>query len=485
MSTIWQQLLALDARYNGYRTPNNIQFKTLYIRRRSQLLRELCLTDKDAVIRKRYLSLRYAALSSRYGGAVLFDSRKNNNLQRKIHDIPEKNVGSFSTSSLSDVSHSSRQLAMGKSLEENYAFAGVYHIFDHHKGSVTRSQFSPNDRGLLATCGKDGMLVICQLIPQPATVIFRLKGHTAAINDMQWSATNDLLVTASSDASVRIWQVSKGKCMRVIENTHMPGTENLCCCFHPINNNFIAVGNNRGLLTLFNVSTGKPLKNCVVKCYGRSMCVIFDDTGTILWTCDDRGNLFSACFDMTSGKLHSCKRVFSSNNGSITNLSYKCRSTRVGREQSILANVIPNLLLVFKVISMNGKLVVRKRLSIKQKNLTVRSSFCPVVSHREGFCVVSASEDMCVYVYDIDREIRPLINKLQGHCAAVLDVSFNSDESLLASSDQQVKRYRRVATVCVAWFTTYKQKNDENSFTVAELASHTEHRFVSLNFIHE
>ena len=42
-----------------------------------------------------------------------------------------------------------------------------------------------------------------------------------------------------------------------------------------------------------------------------------------------------------------------------------------------------------------------------------------------------------VYIYDIDREIRTLINKLQGHCSTVFDVSFNADESLLASSDQQ------------------------------------------------
>jgi WD40 repeat protein len=42
-----------------------------------------------------------------------------------------------------------------------------------------------------------------------------------------------------------------------------------------------------------------------------------------------------------------------------------------------------------------------------------------------------------VYLYDVDREIRTLINKLQGHCSAVFDASFNADESLLASCDQQ------------------------------------------------
>jgi hypothetical protein len=46
--------------------------------------------------------------------------------------------------------------------------------------SVTRVQFAPNDRSLLATCGRDGILAICQVLPTPATIIYRLKGHTAA-----------------------------------------------------------------------------------------------------------------------------------------------------------------------------------------------------------------------------------------------------------------------------------------------------------------
>ena len=95
------------------------------------------------------------------------------------------------------------------------------------------------------------------------------------------------------------------------------------------------------------------------------MCVAFDEMGSILWTGDDRGNIFATLFDMTTGKLHSCKRyileiiinfilfsvyfrVFSSSNSSVTSLSFRFRSTRDGREGFLLANVIPNLLVVFK-----------------------------------------------------------------------------------------------------------------------------------------
>ena len=42
-----------------------------------------------------------------------------------------------------------------------------------------------------------------------------------------------------------------------------------------------------------------------------------------------------------------------------------------------------------------------------------------------------------MYFLDIERDEKPCVNKLQGHACPVLGVSFNYDESLLATSDQQ------------------------------------------------
>ncbi len=57
-------------------------------------------------------------------------------------------------------------------------------IYSFGLHSVARVQFAPNDRSLLASCGRDGILAICQVLPTPATIIYRLKGHTAAINGL-------------------------------------------------------------------------------------------------------------------------------------------------------------------------------------------------------------------------------------------------------------------------------------------------------------
>lgn len=49
---------------------------------------------------------------------------------------------------------------------------------------------------------------------------------------------------------------------------------------------------------------------------------------------------------------------------------------------------------------------------------------------------VTGSEDGNVYFLDIERySSKSYVNTLQGHSAAVLGVSFNYNESLLATSD--------------------------------------------------
>ena len=55
------------------------------------------------------------------------------------------------------------------------------------------------------------------------------------------------------------------------------------------------------------------------------------------------------------------------------------------------------------------------------------------------FCVVSGSEDMAVYFFDVEKAEKPCVNKLLGHSAPVLDVCWNYDESLLASCDTEVR----------------------------------------------
>uniref|UniRef100_A0A8D0HK84 WD repeat domain 13 n=1 Tax=Sphenodon punctatus TaxID=8508 RepID=A0A8D0HK84_SPHPU len=169
-------------------------------------------------------------------------------------------------------------------------------------------------------------------------------------------------------------------------------------------------------LHVVNISTGKKVKGGSSKLTGRVLSLSFDSPGRILWAGDDRGSVFSFLFDMATGKLTKAKRLVVNEGSSITSISARSWISREARDPSLLINACVNKLLLYR-----GETPVLRR----------GSHPTPTPS-----CLaVTGSEDMCVYFFDVERATKAIVNKLQGHSAAVLDVGFNCDESLLASSD--------------------------------------------------
>ncbi|XP_069785254.1 WD repeat-containing protein 13 isoform X2 [Narcine bancroftii] len=443
MAAVWQQVLAVDARYNAYRTSNFPQFRTQYIRRRSQLLRENAKGGFDPLLRHQYLRLRSLLLGLRYGplseqssfrahsnsirssrttldrmedfeddlraqgprGHRRSVSRGSYQLQAQLNRVvyEEKSPGSLVPTSAAEAS---RAMAGDTTLSENYAFAGMYHIFDQH---------------------------VDELVPTPPCVLRVLRGHSRGITDFAWSLSNDVIVTTSLDATMRIWATEDGKCIREIPDPDI--SELLCCVFQPMNNNLTVVGNSKQNVHVMNISTGKKVKGGSSKLTGRVLALSFDAPGRILWAGDDRGSIFSFLFDMATGKLTKAKRLVVNEGSSITSISARSWISREARDPSLLVNACVNKLLLYRVVDNEGALQLKRTFEIHQSSNPVRSIFCPLMSFRQGACVVTGSEDMCVYFFDVERASRAMVNKLQGHSAAVLDVSFNCDESLLASSD--------------------------------------------------
>ncbi|NWH51634.1 WDR13 protein, partial [Fregata magnificens] len=106
-------------------------------------------------------------------------------------------------------------MAGDTTLSENYAFAGVYHVFDQHTDSaVPKVQFAHDDRHLLACCSLDGTISVCRLAPGPPAVLRVLRGHGGGVADFAWSLSNDVLVSASLDGTLRLWAPADGRCIR-------------------------------------------------------------------------------------------------------------------------------------------------------------------------------------------------------------------------------------------------------------------------------
>lgn len=209
----------------------------LYIRRRNQLLREKL--SRDPEIGARYLKLRSELLRRRYGEK----------------QIGQSSVGSRTISEESSETETKHHVAQRKSTADNFVFAGVHHVFDQHKAAVMMLKFANNDRSRLCCASLDGTLSICEVIGEPPKVIAVLEGHRGGITAFDWSISNDLIVSSSLDATIRLWKVSaEPACLRVVSDRQR--AEILCCSFIPANNNLIIAGNSQGLVQILNVSTG-------------------------------------------------------------------------------------------------------------------------------------------------------------------------------------------------------------------------------------
>lgn len=345
-TALQQQVFALDARYNAHRAPESPNFRTLYIRRRSQLLRE---TDRNSDQWKQYIKLRAMLLQQRYGNSKT-DSGSNTNLSRTMSRtsiLTDLQVPQFSRTNTvipTKEAFASKAIVGGNTIAENYAFSGVHHIFDQHSKATTMIKFANNDRSRLCCSSLDGNLSICDVTSDPPAVLAVLKGHTEAVPGFDWSINNDLIASVSLDATIKLWKVSDFACLRTLKEPN--SAQMLCCIFQPSNNNLILIGNSKGDIRIVNVSTGLFLKN-ICKIGGSILTITTDNNGKILWAGNNRGEIVSLFCEL-NGALCKLKKITFDPNCIITNLSYRAWISREARDPLLLVNATNNSMCLFR-----------------------------------------------------------------------------------------------------------------------------------------
>ncbi|XP_044731498.1 WD repeat-containing protein 13-like isoform X2 [Chrysoperla carnea] len=444
MAVAWQQqIFALDARYNAHRAPNHANFRTLYIRRRSQLLRENRNLSPEHL--KSYLKIRGQLLQKRYGSPLDQPSighSRSMSLRSVSGDFGDARLNIQNTGTVSGLvptkqADASRAIVGGNSIAENYAFTGVHHIFDQHKSSVVMVKFANNDRSRLLCASSDGTLSICEVAVEKPYLAAVLRGHTQPVTGCDWSASNDLVASCSQDGSVRLWDSKNGTCLRSIQDKLLCPLQ--CCLFQPTNCNLVITGNNKGELRIINVSTGRAPLGGYCRVGGSVLSIGCDINGQLWWVGTNKGEIISITCDIT-GRLRKVRKFqIAGNNCLITSISWRAWISREARDPSLLVNCSNNKLALFRVMDKEGNLQLKWSFNNKQSdNNMIRSTFCPIMSFRQGACVVTGSDDGQVYFVDIERPPnRAIVTVLQGHANASFGLSFNYDESLLATSDKE------------------------------------------------
>ncbi|MQL92459.1 hypothetical protein Taro_025073 [Colocasia esculenta] len=314
--------------------------------------------------------------------------------------------------------------------EPAYSFVGMHCIFDSCKASVTILKFGHMSSDLLAYGASDGSLTVCHVSETPS-IFLQLRGHSKDVTDFDFSSNNQYIASSSLDKTVRVWEIAKGTCIRVIYGV----SSQLCIRFHPVNNNFLSVGNGNREISMINFSTGRVINKPLFE--NEITAMDNDHTGQLIFAGDSQGCVYSVSVNSHTGSLSRSHRHRSSskNKSAVTTVQYRTFSLLAHGPVLLVCSRDGNLSFFSVTLEMRGYLTLRCSLKLTPRMHNIHASFCPLLSLEKGEFIVSGSEDSNVYFYDLTRPKHPCVNKLQGHSSPVIGVAWNHGENLLASSD--------------------------------------------------
>ncbi|KAI3786339.1 hypothetical protein L1987_39946 [Smallanthus sonchifolius] len=314
--------------------------------------------------------------------------------------------------------------------EPAYSFVGMHCIFDECKSMVTVIKFGHMSSDILAYGATDGTITVCT-VSEPPSIMKKLSGHSKDVTDFDFSLNNQYIASSSLDKTVRVWDIPNGLCIRVIYGV----ASQLCIRFHPVNNNFLTIGNANREVSVFNFSTGRLISKIVVD--SEVPALDYDHTGQFIFCGDAQGSIYSVKVNSHQGTLSRTHRTrsISKQKSEFTTIQYRTFSLMT--QGPVLLSLTRDGTLSFFSVSLElqGYLTLRCSLKLAPRLHSIRASFCPLLSLEKGEYIVIGSEDAAVYFYDLTRPKNTCVNKLQGHGYPVIAVAWNHGENLLASSD--------------------------------------------------
>ncbi|GAB4837870.1 hypothetical protein Ancab_027396 [Ancistrocladus abbreviatus] len=334
------------------------------------------------------------------------------------------------TSFSSTASDGDRFTKPSRKVEPAYAFIGMHCIFDQCKVSVTIVKFGHMSSDLLAYGASDGSLTVCTVSDPPA-ISKQLRGHSRDVTDFDFTSNNQYIASSSLDKTVRVWDISKRICIRVMYGV----SSQWCIRFHPVNNNFLTVGNANKEMNVYNFSTGRMINKTVLD--DEVTAMDYDHTGQLIFCGDAQGCIYTVRVDSRTATLSRShrNRYGSKHKSPVTILQYRTFSL-LARGPVLLSCTQDGSLSFFSVaLEVNGYLTLRCSLKLTPRVHRIHASFCPLLSLEKGEYIVAGSEDSNVYFYDLTRPRHTCVNKLQGHSSPVIGIAWNHGENLLASSD--------------------------------------------------
>jgi len=294
-------------------------------------------------------------------------------------------------------------------------------VLEKHKQEVWYVKFS-NDGTHFASTSKDHSIIFwkisktAQLNELKITLLYKIKAHQKDIQSIDWSKSNQYLLSSSTDTTAKIWELASGRCIRTLQG-HSEAVSSVAWCY---NDTKILTAGIDKLIILWNFE-GEKLYTWTTLRIADIAC------------CDSLEKLVAICASNTHIIVFNMKtkqEEFQLNESD--KITSMCLS-KSGRH--LLVNVslkLPRIVLW----DLERSECVTRYTGHQQERYMLRCSFGGI----NESLVVCGSEDSGIYIWH--RKTAALISVLRGHTGTVNSVHWNpTDPHMLisASDDLTIK----------------------------------------------
>ncbi|CAM4649213.1 unnamed protein product [Leuciscus chuanchicus] len=288
-------------------------------------------------------------------------------------------------------------------------------------------RFSHDGRALAAACAdRDSFPIIIYDIPS-GKVLASFNGHLSVVYDLCWSRDDKDLLTASSDGTVRMWNVER---LQSLAHKTLPHPSFVYCAqFHPQAQSLVVTGGYDGVLRVWNVDiqdvNGQLLQEFDGhKTFINSLC--FDPEGSRMFSGDNSGLIIVWGTKVVPGSRRALSSQWSIereikeadlNGISINSLEVHPNGRRllIHAKDSVLRVMDLRIFAVKKYI---GATNYRER---------INSTFTPC-----GSFIFSGSEDGLAYVWNSETGDQVAVYSELCYSSAIRAVAFHPHENMVA-----------------------------------------------------
>lgn len=148
----------------------------------------------------------------------------------------------------------SRTLLPPATKEIDRVLYSVRYVVQNPSESINTVKISPDGKSM-ATCSSNGVIRVYELAS--GTLKQELWGHTRGVSDVDFLPINsDILVSGSDDLTVRLWSISRGKCLKILRKH----TYHVTTVRFTSRGSILLSGSADETITIWDLTSGKTLR---------------------------------------------------------------------------------------------------------------------------------------------------------------------------------------------------------------------------------